>query len=473
MYQKRRRNTLVLVLVAGAVVVAACTVPPPPPPPPDTTTTTSTETSLDTTTTTSPSTTTTTAPPPPPELAPQTLLGGARNFLGTGNQIMRSGYYVDNYWLSVSGPCASKENGDRISTISDANFSSTAGNGGGTWSACVGANTVTNPEYRPDGYFYGIRLPSEGTGPFGVQIFDPGYCTSGSTKDNGGGTFTTSFTLRRDDGPEPGDGSIVAGPITSATCNGWFNFASIDGPPGSTYFVQVQTSGTSADRDGMNSFAIRVTNGTGFTWDTAGSACSADPTDVVLFSASCPVVFGYDYLGLFANNPSGRVAAQAAFNVAMTDTSNSGEQLQIELWDPGEGARALQVLDPAGFPVPFTWEAPCWSPTESIDACSDVPPLGGRGPATSGTVSVAYVGTLSNAIDLWGNGTNCQPGNPQPGNFGGSCSKYNDRIVRITVELPGDIAAAYGGATWWKVRYTTDGPYAPTDRTTWSATVVP
>ncbi|HAS10951.1 MAG TPA: hypothetical protein DCS55_10620, partial [Acidimicrobiaceae bacterium] len=47
--------------------------------------------------------------------------------------------------------------------------------------------------------------------------------------------------------------------------------------------------------------------------------------------------------------------------------------------------------------------------------------------------------------------------------------KYNERSLTLSIDLPEDIASEYGGATWWKVEYTTNT--APTDRTTWSVRV--
>ena len=40
----------------------------------------------------------------------------------------------------------------------------------------------------------------------------------------------------------------------------------------------------------------------------------------------------------------------------------------------------------------------------------------------------------------------------------------------LSVKLPADINAAYGGLTWWRIRYTVDAANS-TDRTTWSVSV--
>ena len=116
--------------------------------------------------------------------------------------------------------------------------------------------------------------------------------------------------------------------------------------------------------------------------------------------------------------------------------------MEITLWDPGEGSSSIELLNPLGNPVTFDWA--------SIDCGSgaNAPSGGCSGRGTT--------------LDVSGNGT-------QPGPFRLSTSKYNDRPIRLTVQLPNNIAAAYGGNTWWKIRYTAGS--TPTDRTTWSVQI--
>jgi hypothetical protein len=59
----------------------------------------------------------------------------------------------------------------------------------------------------------------------------------------------------------------------------------------------------------------------------------------------------------------------------------------------------------------------------------------------------------------------------QPGRHRLSSWRYNDRLIRLEVELPDDIAAAYGGRTWWRVQYQSCSDCSPSDRTTWSVIV--
>jgi len=87
-------------------------------------------------------------------------------------------------------------------------------------------------------------------------------------------------------------------------------------------------------------------------------------------------------------------------------------------------------------------------------------PTGGVGPGTTSIV---------NGLDLWGNESNGNSFNPQPGTHRASTSKYSDRLLKLTVQLPADLNAAFGGKQWYKIRYWVGS--APTDRTTWSVTI--
>jgi hypothetical protein len=109
----------------------------------------------------------------------------------------------------------------------------------------------------------------------------------------------------------------------------------------------------------------------------------------------------------------------------------------IQLFDPGEGARTIEVLDPNGNPVSFDYEN-----------------VEGFTPTYSGT---------TNLLDVSGAG-------PQPPNRS-STFKFNERKMQLTIDLPANYAALYGTSTWWKLRYTTSSS-GVTDRTTWSVAIV-
>jgi hypothetical protein len=124
------------------------------------------------------------------------------------------------------------------------------------------------------------------------------------------------------------------------------------------------------------------------------------------------------------------------------------------LFDIGEGTVALEVLDPSGNPVTFAWEA-------VNESGSDATPNGGWG----GTTNLLDTRGVNNP-DVCG-----RQGNTQAATGRSSGAKYNDRQLKLTIDLPSDIDAAYGGATWWRIRYTLCAGGAATDRTTWTAGV--
>jgi hypothetical protein len=113
----------------------------------------------------------------------------------------------------------------------------------------------------------------------------------------------------------------------------------------------------------------------------------------------------------------------------------------VRLFDPGEGAQTLEVLDPNLNPVNFTWTTACNPPTPPGAGCSgsgNSLNVSGRAPSRAPTV--------------------------------GATLPFSDRSMDLTIDLPGDYAARYGTATWWRIRYTVGS--SPTDRTTWSVAII-
>ena len=125
--------------------------------------------------------------------------------------------------------------------------------------------------------------------------------------------------------------------------------------------------------------------------------------------------------------------------------------MRINLFDSGEGASSLQILDPNGNPTPFSWSTPCNPPT---------PPDGERaaGTATAPDPNARRVGERLPS--------------PTPGLH--SPSKYNDRFITIDIPLAAELLDRLRTAT--KVRRGgrsgTTSAATPTDRTTWSVNIV-
>ena len=133
----------------------------------------------------------------------------------------------------------------------------------------------------------------------------------------------------------------------------------------------------------------------------------------------------------------------AVFYLAALDPAYAGKTMTVSLFDPGEGAQAIQVLDPNGNPVNFTWSTPCGN---------------GIAPADGGCSG------SGSSLDVSGSNATQPYPNTRPG------GRFNDRMVSIQVPLPSNYAALYGGQTWWKIKYTTTSG-GVNDRTTWAVTV--
>lgn len=421
-------------------------------------------------------------------------LGSPRNFLGTGNLAGVSDPYTglpgtvaaqaEDFWLSVSGPCAGREQGDWLLAVSVANFES--GNpplGTRPWRGCTPqASSAVElvDSHDPQGYFVAVRVPpGHGGGPFTIQVYDAARCAD-SPGDFGvrNDPFVTRFTVRDADTTpgDPADNPVLGTEVfpTAERCDSdnpavagfqcgpsgswktrWCNLATIDTPvPGATYFVQVQTGDVvPSQRHQLNSFSLRVRDGPaaaggGFTPCTTDAADSA----VIHLPDTCIQVHAVQWMSVFA---LGALPNPSLF-LAEVGPEHGGGVMEVSLYDIGEGSVALQVLDPLGVAVGFDWSVDDEGP-------GDVPPAGGP----SGTVGPG------GSLDLRGDTAlnPCGSGNPQRGPGRNSSSKYNDRMVRLRIQLPDDIDASWAGARWWRVRYQTCEGRGVSDRTTWGVRI--
>jgi len=373
------------------------------------------------------------------EYVSQLPLGSPRNTFGSGDLLTSTSGGAENFWAAVNGWCAGQESGDNRLAKWDRIAS------GG--SACP--TPYANPDYKSTGYYYTIDVAAAGT--LNLWLFDPAYVEA-SRPDLGivpGSTVTTTFTLFA---PGPNTLEIPTGGLTlrstiyasgaTAYQDKWTNFYSAGVTPG-RYFLQVYTAQNEANSYGINAFGIEAIMGGSSTTPpgngTVGSGASACTTIVGAtgYSASCPKVSGIDAISIFANLST----TPASFYLASVDPIYAGKTMDLDLFDPGEGALTMQVLDPNNQPVLFTWSTPCAPLFADADGgCSG-------GPTT--------------ALDVSGNGTQ-----PVPDEY--NQYKYNNRMMTISITLPGSFAA-YNGKTWWKIQYTLNS--APNDRTTWSALI--
>lgn len=392
------------------------------------------------------------------EYVPPVKMGSPRNYLGTGTLDLPGGLARDNFWLAVSSPCSSKENGDRIQALTDANFNVTTNprpvSPNPSYDVCTGGSTVENLEYRATGYFYAVRFEQDTSVSTTIEIYDAAYCPGTGNVDlpNSGSSFTTTFQMRSNDAADPSQATAIGTPIsvasTSDECSTaatgyrsrWRTLHTINNPRRGTYYIQVTSSNpaSTTGQGGTNSFGLRARQGSTF------SACTTEAGGTG-YSATCPNVFALEHLGVAATIGG----STPSWYLADIGPEHSGKTMEVALWDPGEGTVALEILNPLNQPATFRWRVQC-GPGETA-------PTGGCGPGTASILDL--VGTTESGVVR----------NPQPGTRRSSLSKYSDRLLILEVELPANITTAYGGATWWKIRYTTGT--ANTDRTTWSVTI--
>ena len=357
-------------------------------------------------------------------------LGSPKNTFGTGDLL--TGTDQENFWAAVSGYCAGHESGDKKLTRNESYSQSGSG--------CNNGSPSNDDDYDAQGYLYAVDLPANTTS-LKLDVYDAEY-NQNNTSDNelvNNQTINTTYQIY-DRNATPLDLSnltllsTVNVPTNSATyANQWKNLYTWANPKAGQYYVRVITAATDTNNSrGSNGFSLRAYTGGSF-------ATCTTITGSANYSASCPQVHAVSDMSIYAN----ATGSTASFYLAQIDPIHAGKTMRINLFDPGEGASALQILDPNGNPSTFSWSTPCNPPTPPTGSCS------GSGITT---------------LDVSGSGT------PPYTGLNGS-SKYNDRYITIDIPLPANYSTVYGGKVWWKVKYTTLSS-SVTDRTTWSVNIV-
>jgi hypothetical protein len=363
-------------------------------------------------------------------------LGSPENVIGSGNLSLTNQSTTQNFWAAVSGYCAGHESGDKkLSRYESYSQSSSS-------TACNNGSASNDDDYDSDGYLYAIDLPQNSTS-LKLEAYDGAYNESDSPDAGlvGGQNITTYFKIY-DRNPTPLDLSnltelttVTATTGQSSFANQWKNLYTWSNPKAGQYYVRVYTDASQTTNSrGSNGFSLRAYTGSSF------STCTTI-TGQSNYSANCPQVHAVSDLSIFANISS----TQPSFYLAQIDPIHAGKTMRINLFDAGEGAQSLQILDPNGNPAAFSWSTPCNPPTPPTGACSGT--ASGSNPSldVSGTGTQPYTGLNSN-------------------------SKYNDRYITIDIPLPSNYTTVYGTKTWWKVKYNVGS--SSTDRTTWSVNIV-
>jgi hypothetical protein len=302
---------------------------------------------------------------------------------------------------------------------------------------------------------------------------------------------------------DPNPGPIVAPPGASVadpgvfktgdtTCeNAWCSLYIIEaGSPAGTYQLHLWTTANQVDSYGTNQFALRAKVGDWY--PTCGVTCSSGAVDTSTFTPcstiaengqpanpNCPEVHGDTAMSIFVDSagteectPGTREEQSvqgapvvdvsgpepcASFWLAQISPDYAGRQMDITLFDPGEGATAIRILQPDGTPASFTYQTcdigtPGCPTLEGTDSGAAYYSDDGNDPPTDTTTCICDTGLK-----------------PTPLNGRASPSKYNDRYLVIQTTIPsGNAITANDG--WYSVQYTFNGS-SVSDRTTWSVTV--
>lgn len=339
----------------------------------------------------------------------------------------------------INGWCTAKEEGDLLS----ARYRGTRDDADSVNTKCPPPPGDLNSDYSADGYYYVVELPAPAANAVVVEVrhgsyHHPGKNVQGGT-DQWLGTaiepneVTTTFTvydatetpLDTTDDPQVAQKTYptVGEDVPVHPNDGWTTLFTIPAQAVGRYRIQVRTEAGEPGSIGTNGFGLRARHTSG-----AFGQCTTVPGDPGYLSW-CPQVSAETAMALYASKPGGT----AEFYLAQVDAVHAGKEMVITLFDPGEGGKAIEVLDPNGDPVSFDW-------------------------ATVDDLSPGHSGTTA-SLDVSG------AASPRLQNRA-SDKRFNERKLELRIDLPGNYATAYGGDTWWKLRYTFDG--AVNDKTTWS-----
>jgi hypothetical protein len=363
-------------------------------------------------------------------------LGSPKNSFGTGDLL--AGANRENFWAAVNGYCAGHESGD-LKLGRYESYSS----GTGAALQCAPTGGALSADYDPTGYLYAIELP-QAQSSLKLEVYDGGYNTSGSTPEVTLTTDTEAVTTvfevyGADNTPLDTSDNPLLSTTTIATNNAtyknlWVSLYTWTNPAAGTYYLRIKTQAETSESRASNGFGLRAYTGASFATCTTIVGQAG-------YAAACPQIHGVGAMSIYANL-GGTAGSTATFYLADVNPIHAGKTMQITLFDAGEGAQKIEVLDPNGSPATFNWSTRCNPPTPPTGSCSGT---GVTSLAVSGTGTQPYTGLQGN-------------------------SKYNDRKMTLDIKLPTTYTTLYGTNTWWQIRYTVGS--TTTDRTTWSVGII-
>ncbi|MDW3218055.1 MAG: Tad domain-containing protein [Acidimicrobiales bacterium] len=364
------------------------------------------------------------------EYAEPVPLGSPANVMGFGTESI-GGEAPSYAWTAMMGHCTHSAYGDLLSLIADDDFSNNNNDCG---------TRGTNPYHEDAGYEWIIEIPTASN--VDINIWDVGNCKNSDRPVNAAQNddYDTAIQFRLfapDNTPltfadNPQYGSTVIG-ADQVGCGVWTTLWTTNGTPGQWVLrtaildsddEQLFDDEGGPDEGGQNYFSI---------W-----ADSPVTTNYCLTfaDANCPGVYANQWMPVRTQPPTDG-SAPAEFYLAEIEPQHQSKTLIISLWDPGEGMESMEVLDPNGDPVDFTY-----STAYSVKGT----PVGVSTPSLCGNGVDPYC--------LWVTG-----------------AVWDGQLVRIEVPLAGLDWGSYPN-DWFKVRYTLITGQTSADWTTWGVEVV-
>lgn len=382
------------------------------------------------------------------------------------------------FWGGIEGTNTAKQQGDRYMTRTCDGFES----------GCSGRQ---NAEFRPEGYFYLIRvLDPARTGTISLQIYDPAFVNTGQmceglpsrgirngmnpyapdatmryARDNnafctgddfpgGDGTpMNTSFALRA---PTPSQNPLEA-PVVSPDCikqfrghedapsatdlgrdddftatfHQWYQLCSFTPTQAGDYYLQVRTNVRMPGTGDVVSRNMNVVNQTGDDPSVTGYGGNHFAMRAVSADPSQVSVAGYQRMPIFANADS----ASSTFNLIRAVPGAGGKRIKFSFFDAADasGNGTVTVIQP--------------------------------GDAKLGAVT--WTGSINNCIGegvVTGNLTKCT--SPV------SNSQNNGKLQTIYVPIPQNYTCDFttNAGCWFQVTITFPGSQVH-DFTTWDASI--
>lgn len=399
-------------------------------------------------------------------------MGSRLNGIGTADLITFPVVGQQGFWLAINGYCTAKEDGDRFASAFDGNRA------GGNPSCIAGPGIVTNLDYRQPGvdvpqytYLVNIPCPVPGQDPCTtlpaddtvVEAYNPTFDMSnmGSAIDSntidpadpnfGNSQIDTTFSMRDPNGVPivgaPNDPKVFGTCNDCSASNGWTPLFRIPAASGAGAFkVDVTTAQGQVNSYGSNAFSLLAH------WST----------EPIGPCTTCASMSGESSIGVYANASGNTVDFYLARLAPAVDFR--GKRIQILLWDVGEGADSISILQPTGTgysPIPFRFR--------TFDHGLDGVPVDDKFPPTNVPTGVLDVSGTASALG--------PQAPPWPLSERANDFKFNGRMLSLELTVPTDygcvplsrpcVPIALPQDGWWKIRYTTSAG-AVYDRSTWT-----